>query len=99
MPAMRSVDEHRRVVADLITARPAAQVPIADALGLVLGADVVAPLSRPGFDNSAMDGYAILTEDIASAIVFLASDASSWMTGEVMVIDGGQRLGDASQYR
>ena len=38
-------------------------------------------------------------EDIASAIVFLASDASSWMTGEVMVIDGGQRLGDASQYR
>lgn len=64
---MRSVDEHRRVVADLITARPPTPVPIADALGLILGADVVAPLSLPNFDNSAMDGYAILTEDIATA--------------------------------
>ncbi|TQM25453.1 SDR family oxidoreductase [Nocardia bhagyanarayanae] len=38
-------------------------------------------------------------EDIASAIVFLASDAASWMTGETMVIDGGQRLGDATMFR
>ena len=67
MPPMRTVDEHRRVVADLITARPAAQVATPDALGLVLAADVVAPLSLPGFDNSAMDGYAVLTEDIAAA--------------------------------
>ncbi|MET8654558.1 SDR family oxidoreductase [Nocardia aurea] len=37
--------------------------------------------------------------DIASAIVFLASDAASWVTGETMVIDGGQRLGDASEFR
>ena len=42
MPLMRSVDEHRRVVADLITAQPPTPVPIADALGLILGADVVA---------------------------------------------------------
>ncbi|MDG4663406.1 gephyrin-like molybdotransferase Glp [Mycobacterium sp. 236(2023)] len=64
---MRSVDEHRRVVADLISARPAEQVAIPDTLGLVLAADVVARLSLPGFDNSAMDGYAVLTEDIATA--------------------------------
>ncbi|NDK90458.1 SDR family oxidoreductase [Gordonia desulfuricans] len=37
--------------------------------------------------------------DIASAITFLASDQSSWMTGEVMVIDGGMHLGDARGYR
>jgi dihydroanticapsin dehydrogenase len=28
-------------------------------------------------------------DDIASAALFLVSDASSWMTGEVVVIDGG----------
>ncbi|MGW5075524.1 SDR family oxidoreductase [Rhodococcus sp. NPDC004095] len=38
-------------------------------------------------------------DDIASAIAFLASDAASWITGETMVIDGGQRLGNAAMYR
>src|SRR6478672_1646884 len=64
---MRSVDEHRRVVAALITGRPPAAVPLADALGLVLAEDVVAPLALPGFDNSAMDGYAVMADDIAAA--------------------------------
>ena len=64
---MRSVDEHRRVVADLITSRAPVTVALADSLGLVLAADVVAPLSLPGFDNSAMDGYAVLAADVASA--------------------------------
>jgi len=64
---MRSVDEHQRVVAGLITARAPVDVAIGDALGLVLAADVVAPLALPGFDNSAMDGYAVVAEDIADA--------------------------------
>ena len=64
---MRSVEEHQRVVAGLITPRPAVTVGIGDALGLVLADNVVAPLSLPGFDNSAMDGYAIVAEDIADA--------------------------------
>jgi molybdopterin molybdotransferase len=64
---MRTVDEHRRVVAARITQRPPASVPTTDALGLVLAADVVAPISLPGFDNSAMDGYAVLVDDIATA--------------------------------
>ncbi|PRC51763.1 molybdopterin molybdenumtransferase, partial [Mycobacterium sp. ITM-2017-0098] len=59
--------EHRRVVAARITQRPPEPVPTIDALGLVLAADVVAPISLPGFDNSAMDGYAVLVGDIATA--------------------------------
>lgn len=64
---MRTVEEHQRVVAGLISARPAVTVPLADALGLALADDVVAPLSLPGFDNSAMDGYAVLAVDVAAA--------------------------------
>jgi molybdopterin molybdotransferase len=65
---MRSVEEHQRVVAGLITARPAATAGLADALGLVLADDVAAALSLPVFDNSAMDGYAVRADDIASAV-------------------------------
>ena len=64
---MRTVEEHQRVVADLITARPAVRLPLARAEGLILAADVVAGLSLPGFDNSAMDGYAVMTTDISGA--------------------------------
>ena len=64
---MRSVEEHRRVVAGLINPRPPVALPLAAALGLVLADDVVAPLPLPGFDNSAMDGYAVLATDVADA--------------------------------
>jgi molybdopterin molybdotransferase len=64
---MRSVTEHQRVVSHLFSARPAVSVGLADAQGLVLAQDVVAPLSLPVFDNSAMDGYAVRVEDVAGA--------------------------------
>lgn len=64
---MRSVEEHQRVVAGLITARPTATVGLADAEGLVLAQDVVAEVSLPVFDNSAMDGYAVRADEVASA--------------------------------
>ncbi|MBS4728458.1 molybdopterin molybdotransferase MoeA [Mycobacterium sp. SM1] len=64
---MRSVEEHQRVVAGLITARPPVAVSLADAVGLVLAEDVVAPVPLPVFDNSAMDGYAVRADEVASA--------------------------------
>ena len=64
---MRSVEDHARVVADLIRGRPSVTVALAGAEGQVLADDVVAPLSLPGFDNSAMDGYAVIADDVADA--------------------------------
>jgi molybdopterin molybdotransferase len=46
---------------------PAETVPLDDALGRVLAADAVAPEDVPGFDNSAMDGYAVRAADTAHA--------------------------------
>ncbi|OBF63429.1 molybdopterin molybdenumtransferase [Mycobacterium sp. 852002-50816_SCH5313054-b] len=64
---MRSVEEHQRVVAEMIRARPSVAVALAEAQGLVLADDVVARLALPVFDNSAMDGYAVRAEDVADA--------------------------------
>ena len=64
---MRTVEEHQRVVAGLFTRRPADSLPLDDTLGLVLADDIVAPLSLPGFDNSAMDGYAVVADDVDAA--------------------------------
>lgn len=61
---MRSVDEHAALVAALLPPTPVQQRPLADAAGLVLGADLVATLDLPPFPNSAMDGYAVRAADV-----------------------------------
>jgi molybdopterin molybdotransferase len=51
----------------LASARPTTdvvQLPLLDALGHVLAADVVSPIAVPGDDNSAMDGYAVRVSEL-----------------------------------
>ncbi len=53
----------------LESCRPAAAVEVAtsEALGLVLAAEVRAPEPVPSFRNTAMDGYAVHSDDVAGA--------------------------------
>jgi molybdopterin molybdotransferase len=64
---VRTVEEHQAVVAGLLPLLPEEEVPLTAAGGRVLSRDVSARVSLPGFDNSAMDGYAARSEDVAAA--------------------------------
>ena len=61
------MDEHLEVVLGRVAALPAFDQPLMDAVGLVLCEDIVSGVSLPGFDNSAMDGYAVQAADLAGA--------------------------------
>jgi molybdopterin molybdotransferase len=64
---LRSVDEHRQAVLDDLEPLPAVPQQLLDALDLASAEDVVAPISLPSFDNSAMDGYAVRFDDVQAA--------------------------------
>jgi molybdopterin molybdotransferase len=61
------VDEHLDLILQRITELPAYDQPLLETLGLPSAEDVVSPLSLPIFDNSAMDGYAVVFRDVADA--------------------------------
>jgi molybdopterin molybdotransferase len=65
--ALVGVDEHLALVLDRIEELPAYDQPLLETLGLPAVADIVSPLSLPVFDNSAMDGYAVVFRDVADA--------------------------------
>jgi len=65
--AMQSVDSYLNEIIAAITALPLTDVPLIEADGTVLAADTTADWPLPGFDNSAMDGYAVIAADVAGA--------------------------------
>src|SRR5438046_2148942 len=67
---MSADDALARILAG-VPALPEAEVPLLDAPGLVLAEDVAADRDVPPFRNSAMDGYAVRGDDVASAPVEL----------------------------
>jgi len=67
MPALRTVSDHQVIVLANAVALDQVEVPLLDALGQCLARDIVAPWPLPSFDNSSMDGYAVISSDLAQA--------------------------------
>ena len=62
-----SVDDARSRVLESVEPLATEDVSLHDALGLVTATEIRAPHSLPRFDNSAMDGYAVIAEDTTGA--------------------------------
>src|SRR5438034_11748862 len=64
---MRPVEEVRREILNRIRTLAPIELPLQEAFGCVLAADVLAELDMPGFSSSAMDGFAARASDVATA--------------------------------
>lgn len=64
---MIGVDEALRAILAGIAPLPTEELPILDALGLILAEEIVATDDSPPFRNSAMDGYAVRAADLTGA--------------------------------
>jgi molybdopterin molybdotransferase len=90
MCPVRTVEEHQAVVAAMLRPLPEEEVPLAAAHGRVLARDVAATVALPGFDNSAMDGYAARWAEVAGRPVRLpvAEDIPAGRTDVVPLAPG-----------
>lgn len=86
---MRTVAEHRAAVLALVAPLPVETVAVGEALGRVLARDVTAAVDLPGFDNSAMDGYAVRVADVAGA---------TEATPVRLPVDGDIAAGDTTRH-
>jgi len=64
---MLSVEEALQKILDEIDILEEETVPILESLGQVLAADIKSDINVPPLDNSAMDGYAVRSEDTTGA--------------------------------
>jgi molybdopterin molybdotransferase len=60
---MPTFEEARRMILTNVSPLGVQRVSLLDSLGRVMAEDMVAPWDMPGFDNSAMDGFAVRCAD------------------------------------
>lgn len=92
-PDALPVEQTRQIIERFIEPVTAVEkVAIRAALGRVLAEDLLSPINVPAHDNSAMDGYAVCGEDVATG------DATLTVIGTVMAgqtFDGTVQRGEA----
>ena len=87
-PGLVPFAEARATVLDRVTPLPQREIPLSEALGCVLAADVRAGEDLPPFANSSMDGFAVRAADLAGASA--ERPAALRLAGEVFA--GSARL-------
>jgi len=91
---MDSVETYLADILAAIRPLPAHELALADALGAVLAADVTAQYPLPSFDNSAMDGYAVLAADVQAAtgerpvVLPVSAEVAAGDTGRYELVSG-----------
>jgi len=68
MLPMMKVDEARNRILERVSPLGFIRIPAAEANGRVLAEDIVSRVDLPAFSNSAVDGFAVLHEDVEGAI-------------------------------
>lgn len=105
-PTRIGYEDARRIIGDVVARRrlPAETVALAKAQGRVSARDIDATLDQPGFDNSAMDGFALRHADLdaqGETLLRLAGErfagaaaAQAVDTGECLRITTGAPMPD-----
>src|SRR5205814_4999573 len=62
-----TVIEAREIILSAVRTRPAQAVSLIEALDCVLAQEIASPINLPLWDNSAVDGYAVRSSDVADA--------------------------------
>jgi molybdopterin molybdotransferase len=86
---LKSVDAHLADILAAVSPLDGLDLTLGDAHGCVLVEDVHSTFPLPPFDNSAMDGYAVRSEDVRSA---------SQLTPVVLPVVGDVAAGSTSPY-
>ncbi|RBY95210.1 molybdopterin molybdenumtransferase [Blastococcus sp. TF02-8] len=66
---MRTVERHLDEILAAVPQPDAIELAVLDAQGLLCAEDVVSQRALPGFDQAALEGYAVRAEDVAAASV------------------------------
>src|SRR5690242_10647979 len=64
MDGLTPLDEAQKIVLETTPVLGLEKIPLLDALGRVLGEDIIVERDNPPWDNSAMDGFAVRWDDI-----------------------------------
>ena len=94
LPPMMSLDDARARMLEGLAALPTELVALDDAAGRVLAQDLVSRNTLPPWDNSAMDGFAVIAADTAAATkdapvrLAVAGEAAAGRTSDKVVTPG-----------